>query len=138
MTQLDATSPVPAQRSAAAGEAAHAYLAAWNAHDGARVAELVTGTYIDPTLPAAIRGDDLAANVDGLCAAFPDLRFVEESVLVDGDTVVGRWRMQGTNDGVPLPGAPAPTNGTVDLPGVDIITTRDGAIVDVVGYFDQK
>ncbi|MDQ1747623.1 MAG: hypothetical protein QOD07_1886 [Frankiaceae bacterium] len=117
---------------------AAAYFAAWNAHDGAAVAAAVTGTYVDPTLPAPISGDDLAAYADGLCAAFPDLAFVSEPPLVDGSTVVGRWRMTGTNDGAPLPGAPAPTGGRIDLPGLDILTTRDGRVVDVVGYFDQK
>jgi predicted ester cyclase len=129
---------IPEQRATSPLEAVHGYLAAWNAHHGAEVARIVTGTYIDPTLPAPIHGDDLAANVEGLCRAFPDLRFVSEGELADGDTVVARWRMQGTNNGEPLAGAPAATNGTIDLPGVDVITTRDGEVVDVVGYFDQK
>jgi steroid delta-isomerase-like uncharacterized protein len=129
---------IPEQRVTSPLEAVQAYLAAWNAHDGAAVARIVTGTYVDPTLPAPIRADDLAATVDGLCSAFPDLRFVSEGEFVDGDTVVARWRMQGTNSGEPLPGAPAATNGTIDLPGVDVFTTRDGKVVDVVGYFDQK
>lgn len=129
---------IPDQRAGSALEAAEAYFAAWNSHDGAAVARAVTGTYVDPTLPAPIAGDDLAANVDGLCAAFPDLRFVHEGTFVDGETVTAQWRMQGTNDGAALPGAPAPTNGTIDLRGIDVITTRDGAVVDVVGYFDQK
>jgi predicted ester cyclase len=129
---------IPDQRAGSALEAAKAYFDAWNAHDGAAVARAVTGTYVDPTLPAPISGDDLAANVDGLCAAFPDLRFEPEGTFVDGDTVTAQWRMQGTNDGAALPGAPAPTNGTLDVRGVDVITTREGAVVDVVGYFDQK
>ena len=129
---------IPDQRTGSAQDAAMAYFDAWNAHDGAAVARIVTGTYVDPTLPTPIRGDDLAANVDGLCAAFPDLRFVLEGTNVDGDTVIARWRMGGTNDGAPLPGAPAPTNGTIDLAGIDVITTADGKVVDVIGYFDQK
>ncbi len=46
--------------------------------------------------------------------------------------------MRGTNDGAPLPGTAAPTGGTLDLPGVDVITTAGDRIIDVVGYFDQK
>jgi predicted ester cyclase len=129
---------VPGQRAATPEDAADAYFAGWNAHDGAAVAAAVTGTYVDPTLPTPIRGDDLAAYVDGLCAAFPDLAFVSERPLVDGTTVIGRWRMTGTNDGAPLPGAPAPTGGRIDLPGVDVVTTREGRVLDVVGYFDQR
>jgi predicted ester cyclase len=130
--------PLPGQRAATPDAAAEAYFAAWNAHDGAAVAALVDGTYVDPTLPAPITGGDLVAYVDGLCAAFPDLAFVSEPLLIDGSTVVSRWRMTGTNDGAPLPGAPAPTGGRIDLPGLDVLTTREGRVVDVVGYFDQK
>ena len=52
--------------------------------------------------------------------------------------MVLQWRMRGTNSGAPLPGAPAPTGGTVDLPGVDVVTMAGGRLVDVVGFFDQK
>lgn len=114
------------------------YLAAWNAHDGAAVAALVTGTYVDPTLPEPLSGPDIAAMVDGLCACFPDLSFEYVATLVDGDRLVLQWRMRGTNDGAPLPGAPAATGGTINLPGVDVITTEQGRIVDVQGFFDQK
>jgi steroid delta-isomerase-like uncharacterized protein len=114
------------------------YAAAWNAHDGAAVAALVTGSYVDPTLPEPLCGDAVAAMVDGLCAAFPDLRFEHVGTTVQGDRAVFEWRMQGTNSGAALPGAPAPTGGTIDLPGIDVVTTEAGRIVDVVGYFDQK
>lgn len=120
-------------------EAAQAYLAAWNAHDPAAVLATFadTGTYVDPTLPGPIGGEALAGYVAGLCAAFPDLHFDIENVSVDGNRIVVQWRMHGTNTG-PLPGAPEPTNGTCDLPGVDVITMGGAGITDVVGYFDQK
>ena len=133
---MTSTSDIPTQVSGLT--AVEAYAAAWNAHDGAAVAALVSGSYVDPTLPAPVSGEAIAAMVDGLCAAFPDLRFETIGTYVDGRTTTFHWRMQGTNDGAPLPGAPAPTGGTIDLPGVDLITTDDGGIVDVVGYFDQK
>jgi len=41
--------------------------------------------------------------------------------------------MTGTNDDAPLPGAPSPTGRGIDLPGVDVVTTADGGIADVVG-----
>jgi steroid delta-isomerase-like uncharacterized protein len=131
-------STLPQQRVSDAEAAATAYFAAWNAHDGAAVAALVDGTYVDPTLPGPISGEELAGNVAALVAAFPDLQFVHESTHVDGHVVVGRWRMQGTNDGAALPGAPAPTGGTVDLPGIDVITTVGGRVQTVVGYFDRQ
>ena len=120
-------------------ELARAYVAAWNAHDGAAVAALVSGSYVDPTLPAPLRGAAVAEMVDTLCAAFPDLHVQETALpLVVGNRMVLQWRMHGTNSGAPLPGAPAATGGTVDLPGVDVVTLADGRIVDVVAYFDQK
>lgn len=122
-----------------AEELGRTYISAWNAHDGAAVAAAVTGSYVDPTLRGPLRGDAVAALVDALCAAFPDLRFEETAPpLVAGDRMVLEWRMRGTNTGAPLPGAPAPTGAAVDLPGVDVVTLSDGRIVDVVGYFDQK
>lgn len=45
--------------------------------------------------------------------------------------------MRGTNTGL-LPDAPQPTHGTVDLPGVDVITVGPDGITSVVGYVDQK
>lgn len=138
MTQTEDVQ-VPAQvRGSGPGELVEAYAAAWNAHDGAAVAALVTGSYVDPTLTEPVRGAGIAAMVDRLCAAFPDLRFEHVSATTQGERVVVEWRMRGTNDGAPLPGAPAPTGGTLDLPGVDVMTTADGRLVDVVGYFDQK
>lgn len=127
---------LPAQRSGA--ELVAAYAAAWNAHDGAQVAALVGGSYSDPMLAAPVRGADLAGLVDALCAAFPDLRFEPVRTVETADVAVFEWVMHGTNTGSPLPGAPAPTGGSVALPGVDVITVVDGRIDDVVGYFDQK
>jgi predicted ester cyclase len=141
MTDVRAsTPPIPSQAGPAGAEAlGRAYLDAWNRHDGAGVAALVTGSYTDPTLPERLRGPALAAVVDGLCAAFPDLAFEAEGPpLVDGDRMLLQWRMRGANTGAPLPGAPAPTGGAIDLPGVDVVTVAEGRIVDVVGYFDQK
>ena len=138
MTDIAGT--VPDQRSDDDGTraAVESYFAGWNAHDGAAVAASVGTSYIDPTLPAPVSGADLAGYVDALCAAFPDLAFVHEGTHVAGGVVTAQWRMQGTNDGAPLPGAPAPTGGTIDFPGVDVITTVDGRVDTVVGYFDQK
>jgi steroid delta-isomerase-like uncharacterized protein len=133
-----ASAPVPAQRPLGLPVDVSAYFAGWNNHDGAAVASVVSGTYVDPTLPTPVRGQDLAAYVDGLCAAFPDLSFLVESTHVADDVVTVRWRMQGTNAGTPLPGAPATTGATIDTPGVDVITLVDGRVRDVVGYFDRQ
>ena len=129
----------PTATDAGARAVAERYLEAWNAHDGAAVAAVVSGSYVDPTLPGPIGGDDLAAYVNGLCDAFPDLRFEHDGEpVVAGTRVVTQWRMRGTNSGTPLPGAPAPTNGTIDLAGIDVFTVESGRVATVQGYFDQK
>lgn len=116
-----------------------AYLAGWNAHDAAAVAATFApgGTYVDPTLQGPLPGEAVGMYVDGLVSAFPDLAFHIEGTWVAGDRVTVQWRMCGTNTGL-LPGAPQPTGGTVDLPGVDVITVGPDGITAVVGYFDQK
>src|SRR3954451_1226254 len=91
------TSTIPTQPVSAS--VVEAYAAAWNAHDGAAVAALVGGSYVDPTLPAPVSGPEIAVMVDGLCAAFPDLRFETLGTHVDGRTTTFHWRMKGTNNG---------------------------------------
>ncbi len=115
------------------------YRRSWNDHDGTAVARLFVadGTYVDPSLDRAARGEAIAAVVAGVVESFPDVHFTAEEPVVDGPTVVLRWRMHGTNTG-PLPGTPEPTGATCDLPGVDVITTSPDGIVSVVGYFDQR
>ena len=73
-------------------EIAQAYFEAWNAHDGAAVRATFdrAGTYVDPTLPGPIGAEHIVGYVAGLIAAFPDLNFVIENVVVDGDRVIGR------------------------------------------------
>jgi len=118
--------------------ALEAYFDAWNSHDPERVAASLTvgGTYEDPTTGGPLTGDALTANVAGVCAGFPDVRFELVSVTPTGDTATAQWRMQGTNTG-PLPGGP-PTGGTIDLPGADFFTYDAEAdkLSSVVGYFD--
>jgi steroid delta-isomerase-like uncharacterized protein len=115
-----------------------AYLQAWNDHSGQAVVRTFAdgGTYVDPTLPGPVASDDLEGYVDALVEAFPDLRFETDGIIADGDRVVVQWRMTGTNTG-PLPGMPAPTGGTSNLPGLDVITVGSAGILSVVGYFDQ-
>jgi steroid delta-isomerase-like uncharacterized protein len=114
------------------------YFDAWNSHEPERVAASLTdgGTYQDPTTGGPLSGDALTANVAGVYAGFPDVRFEIVSCSADGDTASVQWRMIGTNTG-PLPGGPA-TGGALDLPGADFFTYDAAAdkISSVVGYFD--
>ena len=68
-------------------------------------------------------------------AAFPDLRFSAEEVLVSGDKVVARARATGTHRGEFM-GVP-PTNKSVDTPLIDIIRFGDDGLArEHWGVFD--
>lgn len=73
--------------------------------------------------------------------AFPDLEFVIEDTIVDGDKVLVRWVAHGTHtaafDGVEATGR------AVEWTGMDLIRFEDGRIVelwgnnDALGLFEQ-
>jgi len=68
-------------------------------------------------------------------AAFPDLRFTAEDVLVSGDKVVARARATGTHQGEFM-GIP-PTGKSVDVQLIDIIRfSDDGLAREHWGVFD--
>jgi steroid delta-isomerase-like uncharacterized protein len=119
-------------------ESARRYVDAWNARDAARLAEafLPGGTYEDPNTRGPIGPGPLGQYAAGLWTAFPDLTFEElDYQVTTGGEIVFRWMMRGTNRGS-LRGLP-PTGAAVALPGVDLITARDGGVLRVQGYFDR-
>jgi len=73
--------------------------------------------------------------------AFSDIHFEVEEVIVEGDTVVSRWHLTGTQDG-PLEGRPA-SNKKVSVDGVSIDHFKDGQIIsgfdawDALGFRQQ-
>jgi steroid delta-isomerase-like uncharacterized protein len=115
------------------------YFDAWNAHDPDAILNAFVdgGTYIDPNVGAApLTGEALVAYVRGLFDAFPDLTFEDvEQDAVPGRPTFARWLMRGTNTGA---GRWPPSGREVALPGVDVITTTDGGVSSVEGYFDRQ
>ena len=61
-------------------------------------------------------------------AAFPDVHFSADDVLADGDKVVARFTMRGTQRG-DFMGVPA-TGNQVVVTGIDIVRFEDGRIVE--------
>ncbi|MFO1069946.1 MAG: ester cyclase [Geminicoccaceae bacterium] len=117
--------------------AARAYVDAWNARSSAAILASLTegGTYQDPTTPGPLSGAALAAHVEALWQAFPDLAFDLVSLAeTGGGGAAFEWRMHGTNTGS-FRGLP-PTGRRVDLPGADFIATEGGKVRSVTGYFD--
>ena len=63
--------------------------------------------------------------------AFPDLQFVPDLVVSDGEYVAGRWTMTGTNTGtIDLFGLP-PTGRPVTMAGQEVFRAQDGLYVEV-------
>jgi steroid delta-isomerase-like uncharacterized protein len=69
-------------------------------------------------------------------AAFPDLTFVVEHMLEEGDTVMAHGRMEGTNEGEFM-GTPA-TGSRVSVPFADVVRFgSDGLAVEHWGVTDS-
>jgi steroid delta-isomerase-like uncharacterized protein len=118
-------------------DAANRYFDAWNAHDASAIlASMSAGaTYADPITGRPISGDAIAQYAQGLWGAFPDLAFEMVSVAeTGGGRVAAQWIMRGTNRGA-FEGLP-PTNKRVETTGADFVTTANGKVTSVVGYFD--
>ena len=120
------------------------YLRAWNDHDAAAIADLVTDDVVweDPALAAPARG--AAAVQEFMRAAwlgFPDLRFDETDQphrTASGDQVAWRWRMRGTMSGPLDPPGFAPTGRSMEIEGVDLWTMRDGRIARYRAFYDMN
>ncbi len=71
-----------------------------------------------------------------MIAAYPDLRFEAEDVLADGNKVVGRAKVTGTNTGSFM-GMPA-TNKAIDIQAIDIVHFgEDGLAHEHWGMMDM-
>jgi len=114
------------------------YFDAWNARSPEAIVAAVVpgGTYEDPLTGGPLTGNAIGQYAAGLFSAFPDLSFsiVGESET-PGNGVSAQWIMRGTNTGS-LQGAP-PTGLSVELPGADFLTTKDGLVESIKGYFDS-
>jgi steroid delta-isomerase-like uncharacterized protein len=79
--------------------------------------------------------------IAGLHAAFPDLAITIEDMVAEGDRLVGRWVMTGTNTGS-FNGMPA-TGRPVTLSGFDLLRVEGDrfaevwAVADIAGMLQQ-
>ena len=100
------------------------------AGDAATMRKLVTPDFLDhDPLPGQPAGDAGAQYVvETMHGAHPDLRFTIDDVVAEGDRVVIRWTLRGTNTG-PLFGRP-PTGRSVELAALVIFRIADGRIAE--------
>lgn len=99
--------------------------------------------YHNPIFPETGNGiEGYRQIVTTLRAAFPDMQWIVEDVLADGDKVVTRWTMHGTHTGTYL-GIP-PTGKTVKFSGISINRFVGGRIAeqwvvsDALGFLLQE
>jgi steroid delta-isomerase-like uncharacterized protein len=70
-----------------------------------------------------------------MLSAFPDARFIPEAMYVDGDTVIARLTVTGTNQGE-FQGMP-PTGKQTTVEGIDIVRLANGKFAEHWGVFDN-
>lgn len=68
-------------------------------------------------------------------AAFPDSQISIDSCIEERDTVVTRWTLSGTHQGV-FQGIP-PTGRAVKFGGIEMNTVVDGKLVEHYSMFDN-
>jgi len=95
--------------------------------------ELYASDYIDHVgrgpEPAEVKGvEGIKQAVSSFRQAFPDLTYVVEGQVAEGDVVVSRFSARGTHRGTFL--GVAPTGRVVTYSGIDINRVRDGRIVE--------
>jgi steroid delta-isomerase-like uncharacterized protein len=104
-------------------------LDAWNAHDVGRIETFYAPQYegVDVGEAEPQRGrQGISRSVGRYLQAFPDLRFVEEDVVIQGDRVVLVWTARGTHGGK-LMSIP-PTGRKIAVRGVSVLTIENGKV----------
>jgi len=72
---------------------------------------------------------------DDFRAAFPDVKQEIDFMVAEGEIVVARWMMQGTNTG--QWGKQPPTGKFVKIAGVNIFRFADGKVVEIWNHRDD-
>jgi steroid delta-isomerase-like uncharacterized protein len=100
------------------------------AGDAATMRALVTPDFLDhdpmPGQPEGAAGAQYV--VEMMHGAHPDLRFTIDDLVAEGDRVVVRWTLRGTNTG-PMLGRP-PSGRPVELAAVVIFRVADGRLAE--------
>jgi steroid delta-isomerase-like uncharacterized protein len=107
----------------------------WNKGDLAAADRLISPDALDHSPLGTEKGPESFKHVvSDYRAAFPDVRMTIEDEIAEGDRVVHRWRIVGTNKnsfmGVP------PTGKEAVFIGTTVVKVRDGTIVERWTSFD--
>lgn len=113
-------------------------LSVFNTGDLAILDQLVAADFTNhnapPGAPQGLEGRK--ATVAMFRRGFPDLESTVEDEIAEGDRVVVRVNLQGTNTGEFM-GRP-PTGGQVNVAGIDIFRVAGGMVTDRWGVLDMQ
>jgi steroid delta-isomerase-like uncharacterized protein len=115
----------------------HDLLEAWNTRDLERLKTFYAPEYegVDVGQAEPRRGPrDVAQTVERYLQAFPDLRFVADDVIVQGNRAVLVWTAHGTHGGklMRIP----PTGHTINVRGTSVLTVESGKITHGLHIWD--
>ncbi len=113
------------------------YFDAWaNRGDTAVADELIATNLVLRNPPAVINSlEDYKKGMAGFHKAFPDPRFTIDEPIADGDKVVVRWTLRGTQSGE-YQGHP-PTGKTIMVTGISLFRIADGKIQEITVNMDR-
>lgn len=114
-------------------EFAARYTAAWCSQDAARVATFFSpgGSLAINGGPAAVGRAAITASAQGFMTAFPDLEVTMDDLVAQGDRILYRWTLAGTNTG------PGGSGQRVRISGVESWRIgSDGLVAESLGSFD--
>ena len=108
----------------------------WNQGKLSVADELIAEEHVfhDPQYPGGEGLEALKQYISSFRSAFPDLHFTIEDLLAEGDKVVERWTVTGTQTG-DLPDIPA-TNQYGVVTGINIYRISDGKIAEQWAAWD--
>lgn len=118
-------------------EVIHRYFDQWANHGDTSVADAVIATNLVLRNPPAVV-TSLEAYKQSMAkfhAAFPDLRFTLEDQIAEGDRIVVRWSMRGTNTGE-FQGKPA-TGKAISVTGTSTFRLAGGRIREIWVNMDR-
>jgi predicted ester cyclase len=109
----------------------------FNKRNLASVDALIASNQIDHSLPPGLprTREGTRQAISMTLMAFPDLNFVVEDIIAEGDKVVTRYTTRGTQRG--SLGRFPPTGRQVAVPGIVIARIADGKIVEQWGLDDR-
>jgi predicted ester cyclase len=101
--------------------------------------QVVTGEVVDHNAVIFMQPEGPGGVEEGirmLLQAFPDLHLTTQELLAEGDKVVARFTMSGTNTG-DYRGLPAPTQQYFESEAIAILRIADGRVAELWGTADR-